>query len=344
MGAPRVSEPAMKAAVFHALGQPLAIEDRPDPTPEADELVLKVGRCGICGSDLHMTQEPAFAVAPGSVLGHEFSGEVVARGREAEGFAVGDRVSVAPVRGCGRCAACRAGKPAWCETMMLQGGGYAQYATATARQCRKLPATTSLVDGALVEPLAVALHGVMLSHLDPGARVLALGAGPIGLGVAFWARRCGAGKVVVADVSTLQRDLAHRIGATGFVTVEEDAVARVTAELGGPPDIVFECVGKSGILAQALDYVAPRGTIVMLGLCTALDSFVPFQAVSKEVTFVASAFFNMHEFQMALDALDGGLAPPTAMVTETVSLAEMPPAFEALRKRTHQCKVMVEPG
>lgn len=334
----------MKAAIFHALGQPLAIEDRPDPTPGEGEVVVKVCRCGICGSDLHMTQEADFAVAPGSVLGHEFAGEVMALGRGVERLRVGDHVAVSPVRGCGACDACRAGKPAWCENMMLQGGGYADFATAAARQCVRMPATTNLADGALVEPLAVALHGVALSGIQPGARVLVMGAGPIGLGAAFWARRLGASRVAVLDLTTRQQDLAHRLGATGFVTVAEDSAERVQKELGGMPDIVFECVGRPGILAQAIQYVRPRGTIVMLGLCTTEDSFVPFQAVSKEVKIVTSAFFHESEYAAALDALDGGKATPTAMITETVTLADMPPTFEALRKRTHQCKVMVQPG
>jgi (R,R)-butanediol dehydrogenase/meso-butanediol dehydrogenase/diacetyl reductase len=333
----------MKAAVFHKLHQPLVVETVDDPRPTKDELVVKVGRCGICGSDLHMTEEPLFGVPAGAVLGHEFSGEIVELGAHANGFKVGDRVAVAPLRGCGACPSCLAGEPAWCAKMMLQGGGYAEYATATARQCRKLPAGTSLADGALVEPLAVALHGVSLSGLAAGARVLVMGAGPIGLGAAFWARRHGAAKVVVSDLFDVQAPLAQTLGATGFVKVDEDVKAKLHAALGGAPDIVFECVGRTGILAQALEHVAPRGTIVMLGLCTQADSFVPFAAVQKEVKFVTSAFFNMMEYQAALDALDGEHALPRAMVTDTVALAKMPAAFEALRKRTHQCKVMVEP-
>lgn len=333
----------MKAAVFHALNAPLTVEDVAAPSPALDEVVIKVGRCGICGSDLHMTQEPAFGVQPGAVLGHEFSGEIVELGPRAKGFKVGDRVAVAPLRGCGGCPSCLAGEPAWCERMMLQGGGYAEYASATDRQCLKLPESTSLADGALVEPLAVALHGVALSGLTAGARVLVMGAGPIGLGVAFWARRRGAAKVVVSDLFDTQASLAHTLGATGFVTVQDNAAQKIHAALGGAPDIVFECVGRPGVLAEALAHLRPRGTVVMLGLCTVPDSFVPFAAVQKEAKFVTSAFFNMREYQAALDALDGGHAAPQAMVTETVALAQMPEAFEALRKRTHQCKVMVRP-
>lgn len=333
----------MKAAVFNALRQPLTVQDVPEPRPAADEILIRVGRCGICGSDLHMTQEPAFGIPPGAILGHEFAGEVIELGRETRGFKLGDAVAVAPLRGCGKCPSCLSGEPAWCDQMSLQGGGYAEYAVTAARQCLKLPASTSVADGALVEPLAVALHGVALSGLTAGARVLVLGAGPIGLAVAFWARRRGATRVAVADLTALQEELAHQIGATAFVKSEADGVQQVRAALGGPPDIVFECVGKPGILGLALEHVRTRGSIVLLGLCTTPDSFVPFQAVSKEVKFIASAFFNMQEYQAALDVLDGGQASVRALVTDTVPLSSMPATFEALRQRTSQCKVLVRP-
>ncbi len=333
----------MKAAVFRGLHQPLVIEELPEPRPAADQVVIEVGRCGICGSDLHMTREPAFGLAPGAVLGHEFAGRIVERGASVTGLNIGDSVSVAPIRGCGRCPSCSNGEPAWCERMILQGGGYADLVVATDRQCLKLPSTTSVADGALVEPLAVALHGVALAGLTAGARVLIIGAGPIGLGVAFWARRLGATQVAVSDLTTLQSKLAYEVGATAFVQAGADPVAAVNTALGGAPDIVFECVGKPGILAQALAHVRRRGSIVMLGLCTSPDSFVPFQAVSKEVRFIASAFFNMREYRAALDVLDGGKADARALVTDTVALAEMPAAFEALRIRTSQCKVLVRP-
>lgn len=333
----------MKAAVFRGFEAPLAVEEVPEPRPAEDEVLIRVARCGICGSDLHMTREPAMGARAGTILGHEFAGEVLEAGRAVQGLKPGDRVAVAPVRGCGQCPFCLAGEPARCERMMLQGGGYAQLAVAKDRQCVRLPGTTSDEDGALVEPLAVALHGVMLAGLSPGARVMVMGAGPIGLGVAYWARRLGATRVAVTDLTTLQAELALAIGATSFVKADEDAVHRVTDALGGAPDVVFECVGRPGILSLAIEHVRSRGSIVMLGLCTSLDSFVPFRAVSKEVHIIMSAFFNMGEYRAALDMLDGGRAAAKAMVTDTVSLSELPPTFEALRQRTSQCKVMVRP-
>lgn len=334
----------MKAAVFRGFNQALEIDQVPEPRPGADQVLIQVARCGICGSDLHMTREPALGIRPGAILGHEFSGEVVEVGAAAQGLRVGDRVAVAPVRGCGRCVSCTGGEPAWCDSMLLQGGGYAEFAVAAERQCLRLPRAASVEDGALVEPLAVALHGVKLSGLSAGARVLILGAGPIGLAVAFWCRRLGATGVGVVDLTPLQADLAGRVGATTFLQAGEDGVNRANAALGGAPDIVFECVGKPGILAQALEHVRPRGSIVMLGLCTTQDSFVPFRAVSKEVKFITSAFFNMREYESSLNLFDRGHAEARALITEIIPLAGLPEIFESLRQRTSQCKVMVRPG
>ncbi len=333
----------MRAAVFRDFNQPLHIDQVAEPRPAADQVLIRVARCGICGSDLHLTREPAMGAQRGTILGHEFSGEVIELGADARGFKVGDRVAVAPVRGCGQCAACRGGEPAWCDSMLLQGGGYAELAVAAERQCLKLPSAASVEDGALVEPLAVALHGVALAGLTAGMRVLVLGAGPIGLAVGFWARRLGATRVAVVDVTPLQADLARKVGATAFVQAGEEAAGRANSALGGMPDIVFECVGKPGILAQALEYVRPRGSIVMLGLCTTQDSFVPFRAVSKEVKFITSAFFNMHEYEASLDVLDGGHTDARALITDIIPLTELPAVFESLRQRTSQCKVMVRP-
>lgn len=334
----------MRAAVMQGHHRPLAVETVDDPVPAAGELVVKVGRCGICGSDLHMTEDPAFGIKAGDIIGHEFAGEVVATGRDVDGIRPGDLVSVIPLRGCGACPSCLAGETAWCARgMMLQGGGYAEYALTTPKQCIMLPRSASLADGALIEPLAVALHGVNLSGLKPADKVLVLGAGPIGLAVAFWARRLGAARVVVQDIADHQRDRALTMGATGFVTDRADPVGAAARALGGTADIVFECVGLPGLIAQAVDQVRVKGTVVILGLCTQPDTLIPFVALSKEVRLQTSAFFTRQEYEMALDMLDAGAAEPRALITDTVALDAVPTVFEALRTRTHQCKVMIAP-
>jgi (R,R)-butanediol dehydrogenase / meso-butanediol dehydrogenase / diacetyl reductase len=333
----------VKAAVVQGLHQPLTVEALPDPTPAAGEVVIKVGRCGICGSDLHMTEDPAFGVKAGDVLGHEFAGEVVALGRGAEGLRIGDLVSVIPLKSCGHCDSCRAGEVAWCDQFGLQGGGYAEYAVTRPNQCVKLPASASMADGAIIEPLAVALHGVNMSGLKAGNKVLILGAGPIGLAVAFWARRAGAAQVVIQDIATFQQDRALGMGATGFVADPADPINSAERALGGKADIVFECVGIPGLIEQAVAQVRNRGTILLLGLCTKPDTFNSFAMLSKEVRLITSAFFTRGEYEAALDALNAGAAEPRLLVTDTISLADTPALFEALRRRTHACKVLIAP-
>ncbi|MDB5663247.1 MAG: Zn-dependent alcohol dehydrogenase [Sphingomonas bacterium] len=333
----------MRAAIFQGFHTPLAIQSLADPEPGAGEVVIQVGRCGICGSDLHMTEDPAFGKQPGEVLGHEFAGEVVAIGKGVERIAKGDFVSVVPLKSCGTCPTCLAGEPAWCAEMGLQGGGYAQYAATHERQCVILPKSASIADGAIVEPLAVALHGVMLSGLQAGDKVLVLGAGPIGLAVAYWARRLGAAKVVVQDIASFQEERALAMGATGFVADRAEPVVASDRALGGKADIVFECVGVPGLIAQAIEQVRVKGSIVILGLCTRPDSFVPFVALSKEIRLITSAFFKRQEYEAALDALDAGSAEPRLLVTDTISLDQVPDTFEGLRRRTHQCKVLIAP-
>jgi (R,R)-butanediol dehydrogenase/meso-butanediol dehydrogenase/diacetyl reductase len=334
----------MHAVVMQGLHQPLALETLDDPTPQAGEVVVKVGRCGICGSDLHMTEDPAYGINKGDVLGHEFAGEVVALGKGAEGLKLGDLVSVIPLKSCGHCASCMSGEVAWCDHFGLQGGGYAEYAVTKPNQCIRLPQSASLADGAIIEPLAVALHGVNMSGMKPGDKVLILGAGPIGLAVAFWARRKGASDVIIQDLGTFQEARAMEMGATGFCVSPDDPVGGPEQMLGAKPDIVFECVGIPGLIAQAVEQVRKRGTICLLGLCTRPDTFNSFAMLSKEVRLITSAFFTRQEYEEALDALDAGAAEPRALVTDTISLADTPARFEALRKRTHECKVLIAPG
>ncbi len=333
----------MKAVAFQGLHRPLAFETLPDPTPDAGQVVVKVGRCGICGSDLHMTEDAAYGCKHGDVLGHEFAGEVVDLGREVEGLKRGDLVSVIPLMSCGDCEHCRKGEVQWCERFGLQGGGYAEFALTRPNQCVKLPDDVSFADGAIVEPLAVALHGVNLAGLKAGDTVLVLGAGPIGLAVAFWARRMGAARVAVQDIAEFQRQRALDMGADLFVVDPADPVGSAERALGGRADVVFECVGIPGLIDQAVRQARNRGTILLLGLCTRPDTFNSFAMLQKEVRLVTSAFFTRQEYEAALDVLNAGAIEPRLLVTDTISLAETPEVFESLKQRSGQCKVLIAP-
>jgi (R,R)-butanediol dehydrogenase/meso-butanediol dehydrogenase/diacetyl reductase len=337
----------MRAAIFKRVGQPLAIEDRPDPTPGDGEVVIKVHRCGICGTDLHMTDghAPGFGYPEGSTLGHEFAGEVVALGRGVQHLKLGDRITALPFTGCGHCATCLSGKPNFCREFKGSAAGFGGYAAVAERVTTRLPQSLSIEDGALIEPMAVGLHGVALARLQPGARVLVIGAGPVGLAAVFWARRLGAARIAVTAASRRREDMARTLGADSFVLPEagQDIAALAAEALGGPPDVVFECAGQKDLIAQAIHCVKPQGEVVVLGFCTVPDSFIPAIAVWKEVRLQFAVTYSLQEFQHVADTFDAGHVEPRAMVTDRISLDQLPTAFEALRQRSTQCKVMVAP-
>ena len=337
----------MKAAIFKKPGTPVVIETVPDPTPGEGQVVIKVNRCGICGSDVHLTSSQAgpFGYPENAPLGHEFAGQVVALGKGVETLKVGDAITAFPFSGCGRCATCLAGRPNFCREFAGMVGGMAEYLLVNERTALRLPAGMALADGALVEPLAVGLHGVALARLSPGARVQVIGAGTVGLSVVYWAKRLGAGKIVVSATSRRREALARQMGADAFVapSAGEDLAALVARELSGPPDVVFECAGQVGLLGQAVHCVKPQGDVVSLGFCTSPDAVLPALATWKEVRILFSMTYSVQEFAYVAESLAAGNVVPRALITSTVSLKEFPATLDALRGPSEQVKVMVDP-
>jgi len=333
----------VKAAVFTGVGRPLSIEKVPDPTPQPNEVIIRIGRCGICGTDLHMTDGHGMTYPVGTIPGHEFAGEIVALGSATKNVKIGDLVAAQPMTGCGECLACLAGEPKHCPKMLGIGSAFAEYTRAGWRECVKLPAGLSLADGALIEPLAVGLHAVVMSGLQPGARVLVIGAGPIGLATAFWARRLGAARVAVSARSVRQESRAHAMGATHFVTAAHDLPGAVAGALGSAPEVVFECVGQPGLIDLALNCVVRKGTVVVLGFCTVADHLGPSDFLFKELKLIYSNVYSTREFEIVAETLDSGAAEARSMITDTVSFKGLPALFESLRSSRTQCKVMLDP-
>ncbi|MFO1466060.1 MAG: alcohol dehydrogenase catalytic domain-containing protein [Steroidobacteraceae bacterium] len=336
----------MKAAVFQGIGRPLVIEERPQPSPGPGEVLIKVGRAGICGSDLHMTSEPGTPIAVGTVIGHELAGEIVALGQGVTELRIGDRIAPMPFVGCGHCPACDDGRPHHCPQARIDVvTGFSQFSRVGAGDCIVLPPELSDEDGALIEPLAVGLQGVRKAGMRIGCRALVLGAGPIGLACAFWARRLGASRVALMAHSRRRERFARALGATHFIAQSEEAdpAKAINDALDGPPEVVFEAVGQPGAIGNAMDLVAPRGTIIGLGFATGQDSFSSAVAIMKEVRLLFSVVYEKRDFLYTAEIMAAGERAPRAMITDTVSLAAMPEKFESLRGHTADCKVMVAP-
>jgi threonine dehydrogenase-like Zn-dependent dehydrogenase len=328
----------MRTAIFCGAGLPLEIRAVPDPEPGPGEVVLKVGRCGICGTDLSMTDVGSQNYEIGSALGHEFAGEIVALGKDVESLAIGERVAVMPVEGCGRCRACLDGDPFFCARMRPRMGGFGEYAAAPQSSCFRLPTGLSDADGAIIEPLAVGAHGIDVGRVHPGDDVLILGSGAVALTMAFWARHRGAVPITMAARSSQNRSIASKMGVTQYLSLDElDREPAFTAR------IVIECTGAQGMLAKALERVRPRGTVIVSGLCLGPDTFVPGQAVFKEARIQTAVGYSAADFAASLDAIARDPSVPSSMISESITLDELPRRMDELRNGRRACKVLVDP-
>ena len=341
----------MRAAVFREMGKPLVLEALADPAPGANDLVLKVRNCGICGSDLHMTEPSSFMPPPpGSVMGHEFAGEVVAIGSALAGqFREGDRVTGLPFICCGAHSPCPSllGAREACMRGVPVGlgqshGAYAEYVKIGGLSAFRLPEAMSFRQGAMVEPLAVGLHAVDMARMDRGATVLVIGAGPVGLSAMLWAKFLGARHVIVSEKAETRRAMAAKFGATDAVDPAMPLTPQVEKIAGAAPDVIFECVGAPGILGAAMIEAPRRCKIVIAGACQQPDTIMPLMGIAKELNLQFVLGYRAADFDYVIAMIAAGRVDVEAMVTDIVTLDELPAAFEALRKPTHQCKVMLE--
>ena len=330
----------MKAAIYAGGGQPVTIETIADPEPRPGDLLVRIHRCGICGTDLSMTKGGMWDYAPGQ-FGHEYSGEVVAVGSEVSGFRTGDIISVLPSGACGHCAGCAGGNHIMCYGGEGAMFGFSEFARVPASVAVKLPSTLSAEDGALVEPLAVSLYGVRMSRIQAGDRVLVLGGGTVALYAIYWARRLGAGRVVAMSRSDRRRDLCEQMGADAFIPYGDNEVGEVVETLGGPPDVVYECVGSEGMLMKAVSHASIYGKVVSLGFCTGPDPVIPAMASYKCVTMQFLVGYAMRDFLYIADHMDKGHIDPKLIVTNQIPLVQLPAMFDTLRGPNHETKVHV---
>jgi 2-desacetyl-2-hydroxyethyl bacteriochlorophyllide A dehydrogenase len=329
----------MQAAMAKGPGK-LVLEEQERPTPGPGDVVLKVGACGICGSDLHWYHDQM--MIPQVCPGHEIAGEVAMVGAGVTSLKAGDRVSVEGIASCGTCRYCLAGTYHYCQRLGVVGmtipGGYAEYLKIPARHCFDVGAM-DFTTAALSEPLGVAVHGVRISQLAIGQRVLVLGAGTIGLMAVVAARAGGAGEILVTARRPQQRKAALALGADRvFGDDEEGALFEATS--ADPVDLVIESVGGSATtLDTAVAACRPGGTICLLGVYTSPVIFPALFTVAKELTIKGSFVYNRvgarADFDVVVDLLRRhGDRIGATMVTHRFPLERIGAAFETAGDKT----------
>ncbi len=336
----------MRAVLFKEPGV-LTVESVPDAKPAPGEILMQVRDCGICGSDLHAAKF-GIGMPADTIMGHEFAGEIAALGEGVDGWKVGERVVSLPYMSCGACDACRRGDGLRCGTMQSIGlgalpGAYAELVRVHPASLLRVPDTVTMRQAAMVEPLAVGLHGARLAPVGPETACVVMGAGPIGAVTILWARHLGARAVVASDPSPGRRELATRLGAHAVVDpTATDPGAALQKLAGVDPQIVFECVGVKGTINAAMLLAGLRGRIVVLGVCAEMDEFFPLVGITKEIEMAFALAYSHGEFAESLEALRSGAIDVAPLVTDVIDLADVPDAFRALERPSTQCKILIE--
>lgn len=321
------------------------VASHPDPAPAPDGVVVKVEACGICGSDVHMVEHH---VPPaGHVLGHEFSGTVVATGREVRGWAEGQPVAVNPVGGCGTCRLCLAGMPFACRARPNLGinapGAFAEYVAAPANQLTALPEGTPVEIGSRAEPLSVALRAVELADIGPGDDALVFGVGSVGLNVIMALRVAGAGRIVAVGRAPGRRRAALTVGADHVIDASQDDVAEVLTTNGWRFAAAFECAGAPHILGLTLGALLEGGVSVQVALGFQPAPVDIRMVVGHGLRIVGSCAFPPATYARAVDHLVAGRVDPSPLVTERVGLDGAGDALLRLQHPGELVGVLVQP-
>lgn len=325
----------MKALRWHGRGD-VRLDDVPDPTPTANQLLVEVTWCGLCGSDLKEWQagpvvivageHPATGLRPPVTMGHEFIGTVLDYGTEVEGWERGTRVALEGEMRCGRCWHCERGDYHLCEMAAYLGfnanGGLARYVTVDPAQAIRLSDDLTDDEAALLEPMAVAVHAVRRATLDLGDSVAVIGVGAVGLGVVAAARARGAGLITAIDPIEARQALAVELGADQAFTGVEQA-----RELGSGPalqraggyDVVFECSGHPSSLGWATTGCRRGGVVVTVGLHGQPVAF-DLNEVTMNEREIRGSLGYVRDFPRAMSLLASGAIPASRLITRKTDL------------------------
>ena len=329
----------MKALILKECNR-LIYEDVPDPEVGADDVLIRVKACGICGSDVHGMDGSTGRRIPPLVMGHEAAGVIERVGANVTGCEAGDRVTFDSTLYCGTCDFCRDGRINLCDSRRVLGvscdeyrqhGAFAEYVAVPAHILYPLPDGTTFEQAAMVEPLSVALHAVNLVPLRDGDTAVVVGSGLIGLLVMQVLRARGCGRIIAVDVQRQRLDLALRLGADEALEAGDDVPDRVRGLTGGRgADIAFEAVGMSAAAQAAVGSLRKGGALSLIGnLWSTVE--LPLQwIVARELTLHGSCA-SSGEYPACLDMIAGGAVDVDALISAAAPLADGATWFERLR-------------
>lgn len=325
----------MKAIRYYG-PENLVVEETPLPAITSGEMLVRVKACGICATDIKTFRRGHPKIQPGAVLGHEIAG-VIVEVKDVDGWAVGQRVAVAPYAPCGTCDYCRRGQFTCCETLMQEGmdpGGFAEFVRVPSRLVEKgvaaIPDHLSDEAASFTEPVACCLHGLEALHLDPSDTLMIIGDGPMGLLQTMVARTLGVGRVVVSGMDPRRLELARTLADVVIDARSEDVAAALKRVAPQGADKVMVSVGDPATAESAFQYVRKAGVINIYagmpkGIKIAID---PNIIHYDEVRLLGTFGFTPANFQHAMEVLASGQVDPTCILSDVVGFDHIRQALE----------------
>ncbi len=332
----------------------LEIAEVPTPSAGAGDVLIRVGACGICGSDVHGYDGSSGRRIPPIVMGHEAAGRIAAVGAGVTGLAEGDRVTFDSTIYCGACGFCKRGEVNLCDHRQVMGvscgdysraGAFAEFVAVPARVVYKLPESTSFAEAAILEAVAVAIHAVSLVEIAAEGTALVVGAGTIGVLILQALRAAGCKRVSVSDVDATRLKLAKELGATDVLLAGKDVVAQILQRTGGVGvDVAMEAVGQDETVNAAIASVRKGGTVVLVGNISP-EATLPLQKVVTRQIRLQGSCASAGEYPQAIKLMASGAIRVKPLITAIAPLAEGPQWFERLYAREpNLLKVVLTPG
>lgn len=299
------------------------------------QIKINIKNIGVCGSDIHVNHGKHPYTSYPVVQGHEISAEVTEVGKDVEGIQPGDKVTIQPQVVCGKCFPCLNGMYHVCEELKVMGfqttGMASDYFVVDAEKATILPESLDHEEGAMVEPLAVAVHAVRRVPSVEGLNVLVIGGGPIGNLVGQAAKAFGAANVVVSELSETRLKVAEQCGLGTINSKDEDLSEGILRHFGDrKADIIFECVGSNFTVAQSIEVARKGSTVVIVGVVSDLTEVNMGFVQDHELTVLGSAMYQSDDFDGAVHLLNAGKINLKSLITDRVPFENYAEAYSII--------------
>lgn len=338
----------MLQQVMTAPGQ-ITFQEVPDPAAGKGEVVVKIMKIGICGSDIHVYHGTHPFTSYPVTQGHEVSGEICAVGEGVEQFEIGQKVTIQPQVFCGKCYPCTHGKYNLCEELKVMGfqttGTASEYFAVDASKVTHLPEEMSYDEGAMIEPLAVAVHAVRRVGDVTGMKIAVIGAGPIGNLVAQSAKAMGADAVLVTDISDIRLDKARECGADYTVNTKEKDFGEALEECFGTDkaDVIYDCAGNDISMGQAIKYARKGSTIILVAVFGKMANVDLAVLNDHELDLNTTMMYRNEDYIEAIDLVNKGKIDLKPLISRVFAFKDYLKAYEYIdANKESTMKVLID--